>query len=83
MPYYQEAPWFENGKPATLPDRFYSSELLFDRLMQYIDDGDRTAPYFGYLAFQAVHIPVQAPQEFSDNYTGRFDAGWEATRRAR
>ena len=83
MPYYQEAPWFEDGKPAKLPDTFYSSELLVDRLMQYIDDGDRTAPYFGYLAFQAVHIPVQAPKEFSDNYTGRFDAGWEATRRAR
>jgi arylsulfatase/uncharacterized sulfatase len=83
MPYYNEAPWFEDGKPAKLPDSFYSSELLVDRLIDYIDQGDRSAPYFGYLAFQAVHIPVQAPREFSDNYRGQFDQGWEAVRRAR
>lgn len=83
MPYYKDAPWFEDGAPAKLPDEFYSSELLVDRLIQYIDEGERSAPYFGYLAFQAVHIPVQAPKEFSDHYAGKFDAGWEATRRAR
>ena len=83
MPYYKDAPWFEDGAPATMPDEFYSSELLVDRLIQYIDEGAQSAPYFGYLAFQAVHIPVQAPKEFSDRYAGRFDAGWEATRRAR
>jgi arylsulfatase A-like enzyme len=83
MPYYKDAPWFEDGEPAKLPDSFYSSELLVDRLIQYIDEGDRAAPYFGYLAFQALHIPVQAPKEFSDRYAGQFDAGWDATRRAR
>ncbi len=83
MPYYKDAPWFEDGAPAKLPDAFYSSELLVDRLIQYIDESDSSAPYFGYLAFQAVHIPVQAPKEFSDRYAGQFDAGWEATRRAR
>ncbi len=83
MPYYKDAPWFEDGKLAKLPDSFYSSELLVDRLIQYIDEGDRSSPYFGYLAFQAVHIPVQAPKEFSDRYAGQFDAGWDATRRAR
>ena len=83
MPYYKDAPWFEDGAPAKLPDEFYSSELLVDRLIKYIDEGKRSSPYFGYLAFQAVHIPVQAPKAFSDNYAGRFDSGWEATRRAR
>lgn len=83
MPYYQDAPWFEDGKPAKLPDSYYSSELLVDRLINYIDAGDRRTPYFGYLAFQAVHIPVQAPKEFSDHYKGQFDKGWEVIRRAR
>ncbi len=83
MPYYKDAPWFEDGKPARLPDSFYSSELLVDRLIKYIDEGEASTPYFGYLAFQAVHIPVQAPKEFSDRYAGRFDDGWEATRQAR
>lgn len=83
MPYYKDAPWFEDGKPAQMPESYYSSELLVDRLISYIDAGDRQAPYFGYLAFQAVHIPVQAPKEFSDHYKGQFDQGWEAVRRAR
>ena len=83
MPYYKDAPWFEDGKPAKMPESYYSSELLVDRLISYIDAGDRQAPYFGYLAFQAVHIPVQAPKEFSDHYKGQFDQGWEAVRKAR
>ena len=44
MPYYKDAPWFEDGAPAKLPDEFYSSELLVDRLIKYIDEGERSAP---------------------------------------
>ena len=84
MPYYDEAPWFEDGKPATMPERYYSSDLIVDRLVSYIDakpPGEQ--PFFGYLAFQAVHIPVQAPKAYSDRYKGQFDKGWEAVRKAR
>ena len=31
MPYYQYAPWFEDGKPADLPKDFYSSQFIVDR----------------------------------------------------
>ncbi|MEQ1753151.1 MAG: arylsulfatase [Micropepsaceae bacterium] len=81
MPYYQIAPWYENGKPADLPKDFYSSKFLVDRMMRYIDSNrDRASPFFAYVAFQAVHIPVQAPREFSDRYKGRFDDGWDKLR---
>ena len=84
MPYYQDAPWFEDGKPVRLPETFYSSELIIDRAIRYIDEGRQAAqPFFSYIAFQAVHIPVQAPKSFSDNYKGRFDGGWDALRVAR
>ncbi len=84
MPYYQTAPWFEDGKPATLPADFYSSELLVDRMLEYLRaDAESSQPFFAYIAFQAVHIPVQAPPEFSAHYAGRFDAGWEALRENR
>lgn len=84
MPYYNEAPWFEDGKPVELPRRFYSSDLLVDRLTRYIDEKPAGAqPFFAYLAFQAVHIPVQAPKAVSDRYKGRFDAGWAELRAAR
>ena len=84
MPYYTEAPWFEDGKPATMPKDYYSSDLMVDRLTAYIDERPAgSQPFYAYLAFQAVHIPVQAPKEYSDHYKGRFDGGWDATRRSR
>lgn len=84
MPYYKDAPWFEDGRPVQLPDSFYSSELLVDRLIGYMNETPAgSAPLFAYLSLQAVHIPVQAPASFTGAYAGRFDAGWEALREAR
>lgn len=84
VPYYATADWFENGQPAHLPENFYSSEFIVDRMIQYMDqDTARTEPFFAYLAFQAVHIPVQAPREFSDNYSGVYAGGWEQLRAQR
>ncbi|MCW5892039.1 MAG: arylsulfatase [bacterium] len=84
MPYYTSAPWFEDGKPADMPAEFYSSELLVDRMIDYLEADEGTPePFFAYLAFQAVHIPVQAPAEYTERYAGRFDAGWETLRRER
>ncbi|MDZ4869854.1 MAG: arylsulfatase [Alphaproteobacteria bacterium] len=84
MPYYRDAPWFEDGKPADMPKDFYSSELLVDRMIEYMDGApDAAAPFFAYVAFQAVHIPVQAPREFTQRYEGQFDEGWAKLREAR
>ena len=95
LPYYDHAPWFEDDRPAVLPDDFYSSEFLVDRMIDYID-GDvpvrseepmesRAArnPFFAYIGFQAVHIPVQAPREFVERYAGVYDMGWDRLREAR
>ena len=84
MPYYRTAPWFEDGEPAAMPEEFYSSELLVDRMLEYLGaEAQSPEPFFAYVAFQAVHIPVQAPAEFTARYEGRFDAGWEVLRRQR
>ena len=83
MPYYADAPWYEDDVPAGLPDDFYSSEFIVDQMLTYLDEGGGEAPFFAYLAFMAVHIPVQAPPEFTANYAGVYDAGWDATRTAR
>ena len=84
MPYYATAPWFEDGHPANMPESFYSSELLVDRMIEYLrEDTQKPGPFLAYLAFQAVHIPVQAPAELTAGYDGRFDAGWEALRQER
>lgn len=83
MPYYKTAPWFEDGKPATLPKDFYSSRFLVDRMIDYIDAGPTDQPFFAYVGFQAVHIPVQAPAEFTRKYADTYREGWAAMRKAR
>ena len=87
LPIYGEPPWFADGEPTDLPDDFYSSEYLVDKLIEFIE-ADRAGlaeprPFFAYLAFQAVHLPVQAPREFIERYEGTYDEGWDALRRAR
>jgi arylsulfatase/uncharacterized sulfatase len=84
LPYYRTAPWFEDGAPATLPEDFYSSTFIVDRMLDYLSsDGDSAAPFFAYVAFLAVHIPVQAPAEYTARYDGVYDVGWDAVRRLR
>ncbi len=84
MPYNNYAPWFENGRPAHLPRDFYSSRFIVDRMIQYLsDDEPSTAPFFAYVGFQAVHIPVQAPREYTAHYLNTYEAGWDALRQAR
>jgi arylsulfatase/uncharacterized sulfatase len=83
MPYYDTAPWFEDGKPATLPAEFYSSEFIVDRMIDYLADQGGSDPFFAYLAFQAVHIPVQAPRAYTAHYETVYDKGWDSIRETR
>jgi len=83
MPFYADAPWFEDGEPTGLPDDFYSSEFLVDQMVEYLEQRDTEKPFFAYLPFLAIHIPVQAPREYTDRYTGVYEDGWDATRQRR
>ncbi|MCR9194535.1 MAG: arylsulfatase [Hyphomonas sp.] len=83
MPFYHDAPWYEDGKAASLPDDFYSSEFIVDKMVSYLDEADADAPFFAFLGFQAIHIPVQAPPEFTARYDGVYDAGWHDLREQR
>lgn len=83
IPYYKDAPWWEDGVEASLPEDFYSSEFIVDKMIAYIEATDAEKPFLAYLPFQAIHIPVQAPQGFIDNYDGVYDDGWHALREAR
>ncbi|MEL7547087.1 MAG: arylsulfatase [Pseudomonadota bacterium] len=78
MPYYSSAPWYQDGAPANLPEDFYSSEFIVDQMLNYLADRqDTDAPFLSFLSFQAIHIPVQAPAEFTARYDGVFDEGWD------
>jgi arylsulfatase len=77
-------PYFENGVQATIPDDFFSSDYFTGKLEQYIgnDHGDGK-PFFAYLAFQATHFPIQAPDAYLDRYKGAYDVGYDSIRNAR
>jgi arylsulfatase A-like enzyme len=83
LPGYDAVSWFEDGKPVELPEDFYSSRSLVDKLIEYIDAGTDEQPFFAFLSLQAVHIPVQVPVNFVDAYNGTFDRGWDAMRAER
>jgi len=84
IPLYDKANWFADGEPYQLPEDFYSSRFLVDKTIEFIDSQvEDERPFFAYVPFQAVHIPVQAPQAFIDPYMGAYDEGWDAIRNAR
>lgn len=83
IPYYKYAHWYENGVEAELPDDFYSSKFIVDKMIAYLDQTDQSKPFFAYLPFQAIHIPVQAPADLIAKYKGRYAAGWDVLRRER
>ena len=84
LPIYDRANWFADGQRFELPDDFYSSRFLIDKTIEFIGSnlGDGK-PFFAYVPFQAVHIPVQAPQAYIDRYMGVYDEGWDHLRQAR
>lgn len=83
MPFYHDAPWYEDGKATSLPDEFYSSEFIVDKMIDYLGTADPDQPFMAFLGFQAIHIPVQAPPEYTAKYDGVYDEGWHVLRAAR
>jgi arylsulfatase A-like enzyme len=81
---YDQANWFADGERYTLPEDFYSSRFLVDKMIEFIDGNRQDGkPFLAYLPFMAVHSPVQAPQEYIDRYMGVYDSGWDALRQQR
>lgn len=84
LPVYEQANWFADGERTTLPDDFYSSRFLIDKTIEFIDSNAADGvPFFAYVPFQAVHLPVQAPQKFINRYMETYTGGWHELRRQR
>lgn len=81
---YDSAEWSEDGRPARLPARYYSSTFIVDQMIRYIER-DRTSgkPFLASVNFLANHIPVQAPDADIARYAGRYRHGWTALRAER
>jgi arylsulfatase A-like enzyme len=58
--------WYRNNK--VVEEEGYSTTLLGNDAVKLIEEHDPNKPLFLYLAFNAVHTPYQAPQEYLDRY---------------
>ena len=83
MALYKEVKWFEDGLRVSLPEDFYSSRDIVNKMIHYVDESDKDKPFFAYLSLQAIHIPVQVSKEYIDKYNGVFDKGWDQLRQNR
>lgn len=81
---YTRADWTEDGKPAKLPARFYSTTLLVDRTISYIESGRASGkPFFASVNLLTNHIPLQAGDADIAAYQGRYAQGWTVLREGR
>lgn len=84
LPHTDKVHWYEDGKEQVMPAEYYSSEFFVDKMIHYLRSGASSdKPFFGYVGFQANHVPLQAPRQFIDKYKGRYRDGWTALRQAR
>ena len=63
--------WFRDNKPVR--EKGYTTTLLGDDAVKYINTQDATEPFYLYLTFNAPHTPYQAPKEYIDKHSGIAD----------
>ncbi len=77
-------PWYKDGKLIDLPKDFYSSRNLVDEMIQFMKETPKDDdPFFAFLSFQAVHIPVQVPKKYTEKYIETYAKGWGAIKEQR
>ncbi len=68
---------FEEGK-------FYSTDAFTDYALDFLDGARQDKkPWFLYMAFNAAHFPLHAPQAEIAKYAKTYAAGWDKIRAAR
>lgn len=81
LPMKPTAQWFADGKETNLPEDFYSSKTYIDKVISFHqEERNKEKPFFSYIAFQAIHVPIQAPKEFVDRYRTTYAEGWDKLR---
>lgn len=67
-----------------LPKNWYSTDMWTDFGLRFIDEAaSEKKPFLLYLAHNAPHFPLQAPQEDITKFKGQYMKGWEKLRQER
>lgn len=77
---YKIADWRENDEPVKLPEDFYSTDYMTDKILQYLDAKSAGQPFFAYLGYTAPHWPLQAPADSIAKYAQTYHDGWDVLR---
>ncbi|MCH5597015.1 arylsulfatase [Niabella ginsengisoli] len=89
--YYNDkkAQLFLNGNKlandtSLLPENWYTTDLWTDYSLKFVDEAKATEkPFLLYLAHNAPHFPLQAPESEINAFKGKYLEGWEALRKQR
>lgn len=84
LPMQPSTQWYSDGTKVDLPHDFYSSKTYIDKIISFHEEEkNKDNPFFSYIAFQAIHAPIQAPKEFVDHYRSTYSKGWDELRDSR
>jgi arylsulfatase A-like enzyme len=78
-----------NGEPWEVPSHlngrpFYTTHAMTDFAIEFLKEASETTqPFFLYVAYNAPHYPLQAPEETVRRYQGKYDKGWDVLRSQR
>jgi arylsulfatase A-like enzyme len=78
-----EEPYADFGRTA---DEFYLTDANTDFAIEFLRQRNAEAdlrPFFLYMAYNAPHSPLQAPEPLVRKYLGRYMEGWESIHAAR
>lgn len=73
----------EFGKDAS---EFYLTDVKTDFAIQFLNEwesSDDDRPFFLYMAYNAPHDPLQAPEELVRRHLGNYSEGWEVLQQRR
>src|SRR5579884_2489074 len=80
-PYYSRLP-ADHPKRSYAPGKFYSTDAFGDYALYFLNDARKAPerPWFLYLAFNAAHFPLHAPEEEIAKYEKVYQQGWDRIR---
>ena len=75
-----------NGAKFDVPQdgSFYTTDAITDHAISFVDEAIPTEkPFFLYLAYNAPHYPLHAPEADVMKYRGKYRGGWDKLRAER
>jgi arylsulfatase A-like enzyme len=76
--------FFRDGKPYTIPDGGYKTDLITDFTIEFLQQRDQSKPFLLYMSHYAPHWPLHAKEADIAKYRKLYrDLGWDAAREQR